>query len=48
MPCSYGVGYHRLFVIDFALHLITSMTPRKFVGPSAHRLNTQISHVLTK
>lgn len=48
MPCGYGVGDHRLLVIDFTLQSIIGSSPRKVIRPAARRLNTRIPQVLQK
>ncbi len=42
MPAGYGVGNHRMFVIDFASGDIVGNTPPKIVRPASQRLNTKI------
>lgn len=46
MLCGYGVGDHRLFVVDVTLNSLIGETPRKVVHPAACRLNTRLPHVL--
>ena len=43
MPVGYGVGDHRLFVIDFATASMIGTCPPKIVRPALCRLNTKIS-----
>ena len=43
MPVGYGVGDHRLFVVDFAMASMIGTCPPKIVRPALHRLNTKIS-----
>ncbi len=42
MPAGYGIGDHRLFVIDFALCDIIGKTAPKVVRAASRRLNTKI------
>jgi hypothetical protein len=43
MPVGYGVGDHRLFVVDFAMASMIGTCPPKIVRPALRRLNTKIS-----
>jgi hypothetical protein len=43
MPVGYGVGNHRLFVVDFATASMIGTCPPKIVWPALRRLNTKIS-----
>ncbi len=45
MPAGYGIGDHRLFVIDFASSNIIGNTPPKVARLASRRLNTKIPHV---
>ena len=42
MPCGYGVGDHRVFVVDFLTSSWVGDEPLKIVRPAARRLNTRI------
>ena len=42
MPVGFGVGDHRLFVIDFATTALVSSGTTTVVRPALHRLNTKI------
>ncbi|KAL7545328.1 hypothetical protein ACHAWF_008680, partial [Thalassiosira exigua] len=42
MPVGYGVGDHRMFVLDFAKTSFLGSEPKKIVRPQARRLNTLI------
>ncbi len=42
MPAGYGIGDHRLLVIDFASRDIVGDTALKVVRPASRRLNTKI------
>ena len=42
MPAGYGVGDHRLFVVDFLTSSLVGATPPKIVRAGARRLNTNI------
>jgi exonuclease III len=44
MPAGYGIGDHRLFVIDFASWDIVGDTAPKVVRPASQQLNTKIPH----
>ena len=48
MPAGYGVGDHRLFVVDFRLQSLVGASPPKVVRVAARRLNTKIPHVAEK
>ena len=45
MPAGFGVGDHRLFVVDFRTQSIVGASPPKVVRVAARRLNTSIPHV---
>jgi len=45
LPCGYGVGDHRLFVVDFLTSSLVGTSPVKIVRPSARRLNTRLPFV---
>ncbi len=45
MPCGYGIGDHRLFVIDFLTSSLVGDSPLKVLRPAARRLNTRIPKV---
>ncbi|MEJ2137350.1 MAG: hypothetical protein P8X86_19155, partial [Desulfofustis sp.] len=44
MPAGYGVGDHRLFVVDFLTSSFVGLTPPRIVRAGARRLNTNIEH----
>ena len=48
MPVGYGVGDHRMFVIDFLTSSLIGCNPPKIVRAAARRLNTIIPGVETK
>jgi len=48
MPAGYGVGDHRMFVVDFRLQSLVGASPPKVVRVAARRLNTKIPHVAEK
>ena len=48
MPCGFGVGDHRLFIVDFRSDTVVGATPVKIVRPSARRLNTRLPFVAEK
>jgi hypothetical protein len=39
MPSGYGIGDHRLFVIDFATQDLIGVNPPKIIRPTSRRLN---------
>lgn len=45
MPCGYGVGDHRVFIVDFLVSSMIGTTPVKIVRPAARRLNTRLPFV---
>jgi len=45
MPAGYGIGDHRLFVIDFAESDVIEISQQKVVRPTSRRLNTKIPRV---
>jgi hypothetical protein len=45
MPAGYGIGDHRLFVINFSKMDINGKSPPRIVRPASRRLNTKISRV---
>ena len=42
MPAGFGIGDHRLFVLDFLTSSLVGHDPPKIVRAAARRLNTQI------
>ena len=48
MPAGYGVGDHRMFIIDFLTSSLVGKTPPQIVRASAHRVNTKIIKTTTK
>ena len=48
MPCGFGVGDHRLFVVDFLLQSMVGLSPTKIIRPAARRLNTRIPGVANR
>ena len=42
MPVGYGVGDHRLFVVDFTIESMVGDTPQRICRPGLRRLNTRI------
>ena len=48
MPCGYGVGDHRLFLVGFKTILLIETTPPKIVRSAARRLNTNIPRATDK
>ena len=45
MPVGFGVGDHRMFVVDFRQQSLVGASPPKVVRVAARRLNTKIPHV---
>ncbi len=45
MPAGYGIGNHRLFVVDFVAMDIIGNSPPKVVRPASRRLNRKIPQV---
>ena len=45
MPAGFGVGDHRMFVVDFRTQSIVGASPPKVVRVAARRLNTAIPRV---
>jgi hypothetical protein len=45
MPAGFGVGDHRLFVIDFVTKDLVGEAPPKVVRPASRRLNTKLPGV---
>ena len=43
MPAGYGIGDHRLFVVDFLTSSLVGSTPPRIVRSGARRLNTNIA-----
>jgi hypothetical protein len=48
MPAEYGVGDHRMFIIDFQESSIVGTTPFRLQRYSTRRLNTKVSSGATK
>jgi len=46
MPAGYGVGDHRLFIIDFLTSSLIGNAPPRIVRAQARRLNTNIREQL--
>ena len=46
MPVGYGIGDHRLFVVDVLTESMVGTSPPKIVRPAARRLNTKIEGCL--
>ena len=44
MPAGYGVGDHRLFVVDFLTSSLAGVLPPRIVRAGARRLNANIDH----
>ena len=45
MPAGFGVGDHRMFVVDFRQQSLVGASPPRVVRVAARRLNTKIPHV---
>jgi hypothetical protein len=48
MPCGFGVGDHRMFVIDFKTESLIGAAPPRIIRSGARRLNTKLPRVATK
>ena len=48
MPARYGIGDHRLFVIDMHTSTLVGTAPPRARGASSRRLNAPLSHVAKK
>ena len=48
MPAGFGIGDHRLFVIDFATQDLVGVHPPKIVRPASRRLNTKLPGVANR
>ena len=48
MPVGYGIGDHRMFIIDFITSDITGTNPPKVARPTARRLINKLPGVTTK
>ena len=45
MPVGYGVGDHRMFIIDIPIESLIGVDPIKIVPPEARRLNSRLPYV---
>lgn len=48
MPCGFGVGDHRLFIVDIRTDSIVGVKPPRVIRAAARRLNTKIPRVMEK
>jgi hypothetical protein len=48
MPAGYGIGDHRLFMINFSMMDIIGKSPPRIVRPASRRLNTKIPRVVAE
>ena len=48
MPCGYGIGDHRLFVVDFRTASLIGAEPPRVIRSTSRRLNTDIPRVESK
>ena len=48
MPAGFGVGDHRMFVVDFRLESLVGAAPPKIVRAPSRRLNTKIPRIAEK
>ncbi len=48
MPAGYGIGNHRLFLINFSMMDIINKSPPRIVRPASRRLNTKIPKVVVE
>jgi hypothetical protein len=45
MPCGFGVGDHRLFVVDIRTESLVGAKPPRVIRAGARILNTKLPHV---
>ena len=45
MPAGYGIGDHRLFIVDIVAASLIGEEPPRIQRPAARRLNTRLPHV---
>ena len=45
MPCGFGIGDHKLFVVDFNLESLVGQAPPRVIRAAARRLNTKLPQV---
>ncbi len=43
MPFGYGIGDHRMFVLNITLESLVGRNPTKVVRPASQRLNSKVS-----
>ena len=48
MPVGYGVGDHRMFVVDFLMSYLVGSRPPRIVRAEARHLNTNIPGVVDR
>ena len=48
MPAGYGIGDHRMFIIDFLTSSLVGTAPPRIIRAGARRLNTKIGGVAGK
>jgi hypothetical protein len=48
MPCGFGVGDHRLFVVDIKTESLVGAKPPRVIRAGARKLNTKLPHVKEK
>jgi hypothetical protein len=48
MPCGFGVGDDRMFVIDFKTESLVGAAPPRVIRSGARKLNTKLPHVAKK
>ena len=46
MPVGFGIGDHRMFVVDVLIHSLVGIDPVRVVRPQTRHLNTKIPQVL--
>ncbi len=46
MPAGFGIGDHRLFIVDFLLATLVGQTPTRIARPCARRLTTKLPGVI--
>jgi hypothetical protein len=45
MPAGYGIGDHRMFIIDIVMSSMIGVSPAKILRPKARQLNTKLPGV---
>jgi hypothetical protein len=48
MPVGFGIGDHRMMVVDFTTESMVGINPQAVVRPGARRLNSKIPRCLAR